>query len=271
MQAVSRREREVVVDLSRLCFVTPFGAVVLKTMLDYASAKGVRRLRVLCPEDSDCVSYLRVSGLLKHVSHTASIEGVERPCERPPGWRSQTVLPLTRLSLSHKVEKVSQRIERKLDAMLGRSSEGWEAAKSSISSTVRELCQNVIDHANIEEGWVAAQKYRNGVDNSFYVEISIGDAGRGIRNSLCDRHVQFKNSTDARAISEMLEQGLSRRERGGMGYKVLQKAARQLDGQFLLRSGGGAARRERHGTGIELDDGLPAWPGTQLCTRLTCA
>lgn len=105
-----------------------------------------------------------------------------------------------------------------------------------------------------------------------FVRVGIADAGRGIRASLTPEHPDLATLRDGAVLHRMIEQGLSSRTSGsrGMGYFVLRRAARRLDGSFYLRSGGGAVQQLRR-RALEAVEGLVPWRGTHLEISLTCA
>lgn len=258
-----------VLDLSKLEFITPSGAVTLITMLNH-KAYDFESIQLVCPQDSNCLSYMGVSGFFQFLPDYVELVGDRGYGEQAGRWGSHTVLPITRLDSSEDVDKVGQRVRRRFGKMMGNGSADWQKIKLQLASTAKELCRNIFDHARIGTGWVAAQKYPYA--RTPYVELAIGDAGRGIRSSLSERYPSLKEASDAVAIRKMISEGLSRRAgNGGAGYHVLQRAATELDGRFMLRSGRGAVRQPRRRQELVSWAENCNWPGTQLMVRLSCA
>ena len=257
-------------DLTGVTFVTPFAAASIAAALHGwpAPPDGVR---LLCPSDSNCKRYLAASGFLQSIAEVIDVIGDDGLSDVKPSWGATTVLPLSRIEDCSRIPELLDMIEERLDLMLGRSGEGWTNTKRPIVSTIREICQNIFDHADFPHGWLAAQQYRNQWNGRPYVEVGIADAGRGIRRSLATRHVEVLHATDGEAVERALG-GLSRMENTyrGTGYFILQKATKDLDGSFYLRSGAGAIAQNRRGA-ARREEELPAWRGTYLHLRLTCA
>mgnify|MGYP006282927251 CR=1 FL=1 len=260
--------RKGVLDLSSLEFITPSSIVTLSTLLN-RSSHGFRRLRIVCPNDSNSLNYLGASGFFEHLPSYVDLEEDFGHRSDRGSWAAETVLPLTELNNPEDVGVISEKIEDRIKKMMGETSNNrWDAVRARISSTAKELCQNVFDHARVDHGWVAAQKYSNA--SPPYIELAIGDAGCGIRASLEDRFPDFRRQRESTVLRKVINKGLSRREEGGMGYRVLQRAADELDGQFWLRSGRGTVKKQRFRSKIDTSTNDCKWPGTHLMVRLSC-
>ena len=191
-------------------------------------------------------------------------------------WSAHTLLPLTRVDTKKgenaEIQRLMRQVDDRLEEMLGSGGQRWRPQKSSIRSTVRELCMNVFHHAEADEGWIAAQRYFNHYTGDPYIEIAIGDAGQGIRKSLAPSYLELRSAADSAAMIRMVTEQLtsSRDQRRGNGYYVLQRATRLLDGSFLLWSGSGAVRQHRSSQKLKATDHATSWPGTQLKITLTC-
>ena len=261
--------RKGVLDLSKLEFITPYGVIVLITMLN-RDAHGFRSLRLICPKSIDCLNYLGVSGFFQHLPNYVTLKEDLGRATKEASWTSQTVLPLTHLDNTSRVAEVTKKVRERISQMMGDTSDGERGSiMQLIPSTTKELCQNVFDHARVDQGWVAAQRYSNA--STPYIELAIGDAGCGIRATLVDEYPELRERREASVLRLMIDEGLSRREGGGMGYSLLRRAADKLDGRFLLRSGRGAVRKPRYRSGLTSSMKDCEWPGTQLMVRFSCA
>lgn len=261
--------RRGILDFSDLEFVTPYGIVVLTTMLSRDS-HGFDDLRLVCPENSDCLNYLGVSGFFEHLPDYVTLRRDAGLGAKRGSWGSRTLLPLTHLDSTSQVTEITKKVRGRIAQMIGNGSgEKWESVTQLISSTAKELCQNIFDHARVDKGWIAAQRYSSATTP--YIELAIGDAGCGIRTTLVDQYPELAQRREATVLRLMIKEGLSRREGGGMGYNVLRRAADELDGRFLLRSGRGAVRKPRHRSGLTSSTKECEWPGTQLMVRFSCA
>lgn len=257
-------------DLDGVTFVTPSAIVALAAMIEHARPR-LSALRVVLPRNSDCRRYLAAAGFAQAIAQWADVPESDDVRGLEPSAGLETLLPLCRLSGTDQIPGLLQGLERSLDSMLGGGDTSWDSTKRPILSTIRELCDNVFQHAGGAPGWVAAQKYRNRKSGKDYVEIAIGDAGRGIRRTLATRFTELLKVSDGEALERMLVEHLTRSTNAyrGVGFFVLQKATKDLDGSFYLRSGAGALERARRGALVR-KEGLSAWPGAQLEMRLTC-
>jgi hypothetical protein len=261
---------EIVLDLTEVTFVTPGSLAPLAALVEHAS-RTLPPLRLHAPLNVDCRRYLASAGLLQMLQGVVTVHGAEELDGVGPSNSAETVLPLTRLCGQSELPPLLQHLEQRLDDMLGYADDSWDAKKRPIISTVRELCENVFQHAGGSPGWIAAQKYRSGTGDAF-VEIAIADAGIGVRRTLSTHHTEFLSALDGEALERMVKEHLSRYTDPlrGNGYYVLQEATKDLDGSFFLRSGSGAVGRRRRSRLLR-QDALAHWPGTHLEIRLTCA
>lgn len=259
----------VILDLRSLLFAHPFPLVVLAAVVEARGEDG-DAVTIRCPSSPDACQYLAACGFLQEMDGQATLEGDKGLSARPKSWGAGTVLPVTRLDHDGDVAAVLDRIDRRLGRLLEQPK--WEADRiiSAVRSSVQEICANIFQHAAYDIGWIAAQQYRNQYTGIPYVEIGIADAGRGIKASLSTAYAALRDAPDSTAIREALN-GRSRRHgrHGGTGFRVLQRAAKELDGQFYLRSGRGGAMRPRRG-GLRHSTAEESWPGTHLKLVVSC-
>jgi hypothetical protein len=263
---------EIVLDLTGVTFVTPGGLAPLAALVESVRAD-LPPLRLEAPADSECRLYLASAGLLQMLRGVATVRGADGLDGIRPGSALATVLPLTRLGGDADLEALLTQLERKLDQLLGCADGAWNERKGRIISAVREICANVFQHAGDAPGWVAAQKYRPRNGGNPFLEVSIADAGIGVRTSLAGHYPEVTDARDGNVLERMVREHLSRHSDPvrGCGYFTLQESTTRLDGSFGLRSGAGLVRRERRTRQLRRTDGLPAWPGTHLEMRVTCA
>ena len=270
VEGEARSSSKIELDLCEVSFVTPGALAPLAALLEHAGSE-LPPVHLHLPSDADCRHYLASAGLLYGLQSFVTLSGAnEKECGEP-STSAETLLPLTRLGAESDLPALLLHFERRLDEMLGRADDRWEATKRPIVSTARELCENVFQHAGGTPCWVVAQKYRPSTGNPF-VEIAISDAGLGVRRTLAETHPEFRISPDGEALERMVEEHLSRERNPhrGNGYYVLQMATKELDGSFHLRSGAGEVVRRRKSRLARRDD-LQHWPGTHLEIRLTGA
>lgn len=263
---------EIVLDLSEVTFVTPGGLAPFAALVESARAD-LPPLRLEAPVDPGCRLYLASAGLLQMLQGVVTVRGADGLDGIRPGSALETVLPLTRLGGDADLEALVAQLEGKLDQLLGCADDAWSETKGRIISAVQEICANVFQHAGGSPGWVSAQKYRPRNGGNPFLEVSVADAGVGIRTSLAGRYPEFGNVQDGEVLERMVRERLSRHSNPvrGCGYFTLQESTTRLDGSFGLRSGSGGIRRERRSRQVLRSEGLPAWPGTHLEMRVTCA
>jgi hypothetical protein len=254
-------ESDVVVDLSEVDFVTPYGYTSLVAIISgLEDLHG--RIQVYPPTGNGCLSYLRVCRFLRAVSHFANVD------DDPRKWRtsgSTTVLPVTYLEEGGQVGEVREKVNDRMEEIFQSGPKGSPAVIKAVCSTVGEICENIFRHANTEEGWVAAQRYPQGD----YVELSVCDTGRGVKDSLLETHPDLAKIPDGQVLARAIRKGISRKPNGGNGFYVLEHATRKHDGQFFLRSGTGAAYRSYQSQKIIHKSGLFDQPGTHMMARLS--
>lgn len=260
---------DLIIDFSRVTFVKPFPIVTLTAMLasDVTSSKNIS---FRCPTDSQAANYLATCGFIHYAKDYAEIDGSKRLLEIEPSSSSRTLLPLTCLDKDSDIKAIIDSVRNQLDSVMGTSG---KALKMAVKGTIQELCANIFQHAHIDKGWIFAQQYFNSYKDQPYVEISIGDAGCGIKSSLCMRFSEFLPKSDEEVMINMISERLSRHEapNRGTGYHVLQQAAKDHDGSFSLRSGTGLVRQPRKNPTLKGSGVLPWWPGTQLLVVLSCS
>lgn len=259
----------VVLDLRPVEFAHPFPLAVLASQLQ-AQGFPSGSVSIRCPRQAGARQYLASSGFLQEASRHVEVVGDEGLRHRSKSWSANTVLPLTRLREGDEIADLLGKVDSRLDSLLSADQSQSDSVRAPIRSTIREMCANIFHHADYDTGWIAAQKYRNRQTGTPYVEIGVADAGRGIRGSLATAYPRLAEVTDAEAVGEALR-GKSRRGAShlGGGFFVLQRAAKELDGRFYLRSGQGAALRPRRG-GLQMHEAEAPWPGTHLRVALSC-
>lgn len=260
-----KRPPRVVLDLRAVRFVTPFAIVSLATLIEDAHRHG-QAVRVLCPDAPDALMYLAVSGFFLHAGPCADLVGAGDLATRSPSTNAQTVVPLTRIEDNDDVDRVVDGVR---DDICRLASEGeWF---KRFRNLVVEICGNVFRHAEVEVGYVAAQRYAGG--RTPFIEISIGDAGRGVVDSLSGRHPTLRDSEAGDALRIAVEEGLTSRPdpHGGNGFAGLLKVSRDRQGRFALHSNGGHVAASRGGGPLRATTGASALPGTQVMVTVDCA
>lgn len=257
------RPLAVTLDLRSVEFATPYALAALATQIEAATSRG-QKVRILCPASREALMYLAVSGFFCHVRSRAVVEGPAEFVDRGP-TTVKTVLPLTRIEDNDDVDKALADV-RALVRQLSRDGEWFKRFRN----LVVELCGNIFRHADVQVGYVVAQRYtgRGGA----FIELAIGDAGRGVIGSLADLHPRLLNLDPAEALKTAVRERLSSRldDYGGNGFHGLYKVAAERHGQFVLRSG--RARITSHRGSAELRGTTRdhVLPGTQVMVTVDC-
>ncbi len=269
--APPRNGGELVYDLRAVNFVCPFALATLAALLN-ADGRLPEHVQILCPTGLGPLSYMGASGFFSVLPDEVEVSD-DFGIRSMPASDAPTVLPLTGLREGREIVGVLDTVESRVEEVLGTGNARWQATRGALRATIKELCQNIFDHARSGGGWVAAQQYerRDGVR---FVEIGIADSGVGVRQSLSSRYPDLLSEPDGLVLQETLANRLTSKSTpgssGGTGYAFLQQATGAHDGSFFLRSGAGSVRRRRGATDLRRDDSLDYCPGTHLQVTITC-
>ncbi len=257
------RRSVVTLDLRSVEFVTPFAIAAMATQIEAAYDRG-QKVRLLCPARAETLMYLAVSGFFHHVRSRAVVEGPAEFVSRDP-TTAITVLPLTRIEDNGDVDQALA-VVRELIRQLSREG-NWH---KRFRSLVVELCGNIFRHADIQVGYVVAQRYN--ARGGAFIELAIGDAGRGVIGSLAGRHPQLLDLDPAEALRTAVRERLSSRpdEHGGNGFHGLHKIAAERHGQFVLRSGRARVSARRGSAELRGTTRDHVLPGTQVMVTVDC-
>jgi hypothetical protein len=236
-------EKKYSLDISRLIFSLPFGALVLSTELAYRYKQTGNEVELIgYSESNDVHSYLGHVGFFK----TARYELGKKPGEAKG---SNKYIPLTKLSKEYFLRKQTEMedeygITRPLQYFVQKEAEKMAMLIASGSTEVeaiaycfREIIRNVFEHGETDECVICGQKWDTGV-----TEIGIVDNGCGILKSLSSK---FTVSSDAKALEICLNPGVSSKDtnlkdewsNSGFGLYILSELGKRF-GKFILCSGG---------------------------------
>ena len=257
------RPLSVTLDLRRVEFATPFGIVALATQIEAAHDRG-QSVRLLCPARSETLMYLAVSGFFSHVRSRADVVGPVEYVERGP-TTATTVLPLTRIENADDVDQAHEGVRERM-RQLSRDGDWFKRFRN----LVVELCGNIFRHADVQVGYVVAQRY-TGREGAF-IELAIGDAGQGVIGSLARVHPKLLHLDPAEALRTAVRDRLSSRQDGygGAGLYGLRKVAADQQGKFVLSSGEAQVSASRGATALRGMARARALPGTQIMVTVDC-
>ena len=227
-----REEDNIVLDLSRLGFVDPYGMGVLCLAGCHLSN---RYWDILCrlPEDADIESYLtrmRVfDALLAYVT-------LERPPQtgRPP-VHNEGLLEVSEIAQRGDIESILGTIDARVGAILSEELRYTVREITGFKNVVAELCHNILDHSG-DRGFLVAQRYLNPKLGKKFAIIGVCDLGVGIRASLASRY-DVSAWSHAQAISNALRKEFSRAPTRGLGLYIVRQICQQYRGSLHIRSG----------------------------------
>jgi hypothetical protein len=247
---------ELRLDLTGLAFVTPTAFTALAAVL---ADRGQRQLlteesRWYPPRSPVVDRYL--SRMNFHRFFTTAEHQGEAFKRRPPvGF-----LPCRRITSEKGRDEA-------IDALAQAASDSLALApqdEMQIWFAVRELCNNVIDHAHCgSAGFAMAQSGKR--RNEF--ELAIADGGVGVRRSLTSNPDYAHIESDLQAIEQAVRLHVTARprENAGTGLNTIRQAVEDNGGALLIRSGTASILYgERH----VAQEGLPTFPGTLVALRI---
>ncbi len=256
IEVVARAEprQPLVLDLSAVRWICPYGAILLSSLCRYQAFIRGRPVSLSNARPDvrqylhDINFFLRSSGVAK-----VGIAAENYPSERVGEW---TVLEMLTIRGPRDAAGVYARAHRALA--------DWDlnpAANSLVERTISEMVKNVIDHSE-STGLITLQRYARG--RGANVQVAIGDFGVGIAESLRARRMTA--NTVSAFIDLALKLHLDDGGDFGHGLAWLERTALRGGGSIVVRSGTGLLRASA--TQRRALDGRPALPGTQLAVRL---
>ena len=236
-------------DLAGTAFVSPAGLVSLAVALQHASrnANDVT-MRVTDPA---LRTYLARAGLLANLPRGCRVvpesSALSHAYDHRRG-KSPLLIELTPIDDVSTLEGLLGRTIACVERVRGRRNDALDLA-----ALVSELGANVLEHGG-GRGYLALQVYGSGADT--FLELAIGDAGEGIRQSLHRNPGLPRYADDLQAISDAVRarvSGSSEPSRGSGLYQLLRLVVLEHGGGVQIRSGAAKARwraGRSHGSGF---------------------
>lgn len=233
-QAKKTKEDEVVFDLSRSEFLTPFSTIMLTSTISECIDQG-KKCKYVAPKKNSLRSFLKkigfygFFGINKSKSKTESITTDRVQLKRANGIDPQLI------------DQIIIVFDNSLNLSAG--------VKGSLRMSMQETMTNVIDHSNCNDYYVCAWTY----PEKKKIRLCIADLGIGILASLKSSNNYRDLTDDYEAIALATEEGVScRSERTGLGLNHIKKFIEVNKGQMCIISGKGKVfwkfdqrRRER--------------------------
>lgn len=229
------KERHVVLDLSEVTFVDPFGMIsIIGIGRHMYNRQGIFTTIVL-PRGS-AGTYMERAGF-SSISIQENFIEVKRSTSWTKWLRNTDTGILNFFTNEQEIRSIVEEVERWM------GSHGYdESEQSSMSTFISEMVQNVCQHSRSpQRGVLCAQAYRNHKGEHF-LAWAIGDAGVGIRQSLLDANVPgIEGMEDSDAIQAVLKGRSSIQDdiTRGNGFPNLFKAAQKRRATLFIHSNRG--------------------------------
>lgn len=256
-------------DARRLRFVDPYGMLGLLAAGEVAGRAGERPILQL-PESPQVGSYLARMAFPAHAESIFELHGAGR---RPQDGASDVLLEITPVHSHDDVHAVVERVQGAARTILTRHLDFPPMAVAQFSIMLSEVCQNILEHAGAA-GWVAAQTYNwaRRLGRKVAV-IAVMDLGVGFKGSLASAQAARWGEKwgDAAALEAAFLHGITRfPDPGrGLGLQQIRKQVGRMGGKISIRSGTAEiADIPDWDDAPPLQQGLPAFPGAQICIVL---
>lgn len=227
-----RKDDNIVLDLSELGFVDPYGMAMLCLIGRHLST---RYWDITCrlPADPDIESYLT---RMKVFEALASYVTVERSPQtgRPPVL-NESLLEVMPIEAHTDIEQILGMIEARVVSILSEELHYTVREITGFKNVVAELCHNILDHSG-DKGFVVAQRYINHKLRKKFAIIGVCDLGMGIKESLSVRHDVSKWS-HGHAIKMAVQKEFSRGDTRGLGLYIVRQICQENGGSLHIRSG----------------------------------
>jgi hypothetical protein len=250
----------VVIDLRRVSFVRPYGAMQLLRCCEAIAAATGNPVEVRGLQTS-VHAYLRRINFCVVATGSAVIEDeFDEANEYARSRASLSVQELMRIASDDDLATALRHARRILTSSLDLSA----ADSHLVLGLISEACSNVVCHSGTT-GWMLAQKYGRNAAGAVDVELAIGDGGVGIRRSLMNVHGDVAEKESGFILAAV--NGLSSRGRSahGQGLPYMLSTAAVSGGYLFVRSGQGRVLAANKYP--EPLDGLARHGGTQVAMR----
>jgi hypothetical protein len=227
-----RKEDNIVLDLSGLGFVDPYGMGMLCLIGRHLST---RYWDITCrlPADPDIESYLTRMKVFEALTSYVTVAGTPQT-GRPP-VHNESLLEVIAIEQHTDIEQVLGVIEARVVSILSEELHYTVREITGFKNVVAELCHNILNHSG-DKGFVVAQRYINHKLRKKFAIIGVCDLGMGIRKSLSVRH-DVSQWSHGQAIKMAVQKAFSRGDTRGLGLYIVQQICQENGGSLHIRSG----------------------------------
>jgi hypothetical protein len=217
-----------VLDMGRVSFVKPHGIVALLLTARRLAAISGRRVE-LANMGGQLHSYLeRMDVFEVGGDWLVPARDLDEGWDRNP--QTPNLLELTAIEGPQDVVAAIARAERVFARWL-------EVPNlNDLLRVLSELCATIHQHSGDQLGCVMIQKYEEGSRGRPVVCLAVGDLGRGVRASLAARHGEIGREPLDYLRAAMDGRTSRTNDRGGLGLRVVEGAAKAAEGRLWLRS-----------------------------------
>ena len=227
-----REEDNIVLDLSELGFVDPFGMAMLCLIGRHLSTK-YWDINCQLPADPDIESYLTRMRVFDALTSYVTLERTPQT-GRPPVL-NESLLEVMPVEAHTDIEQVLGVIEARVVSILSEELHYTVREITGFKNVVAELCHNILDHSG-DKGFVVAQRYINHKLRKKFAIIGVCDLGMGIRESLSVRH-DVSQWSHGYAIKMAVQKEFSRGDTRGLGLYIVRQICQENAGSLHIRSG----------------------------------
>lgn len=251
------KHEQLIVDLRRLRFIDGYALVALLTVITLWERKEAR-VRLRLPTSQAARTYLARMHFFELLPSNMEVD----PSPPVVTERPSMLVPLRRLNVGageQAIEELARFVWHQLPHRLA----------DSFTEAVAEIGINVIQHAESDIAFVAAQRFEKRYQGRPppRLQLVVSDAGVGIRQSLSRGRPEAAGLDDVQAIGLALEEGVTGRPgvNSGVGLTTVRDYADAFMGVLRVRSGTGMVviRRRK-----ESSRRVPHLPGTLVAVEL---
>lgn len=253
LRALRRSDGRLTLDLTAARFFEPFEVATIVCQVQAASVRG-DDLEVLMPVDYNCRAYLQRMDLFERIREL----GFDDCADPHPGQGrrdlSDSLYECSRIDEEGSIGAFIDMVVQRLDS----AGVDPRDVTDELTLVLWEIAGNVIEHAQVDHGYVVAQTYPQ--KGRFKWAVSDGGVGIG--------HYQ-PGVPDGEAIRRAVADGFTTAAKPrGKGFTHLRRIAEKLSGNVRVRSGTGTLKSSSADDDPWMRDGLSHLQGTVVAADI---
>ena len=250
--------RPIVIDLSRWRYVTPTPVVGLLAVLGKLHRQGYE-IEIVQPSAPYPLRMLETVGFVDALETFTDVTRTSEPVAAVRRYH-----PIIR-AMNFKTHNEVEQIANELMSEFGTSSRVNPPLNHEAYNALAEAANNAVEHSESPEGGFALAQLRERrpvSGRSWFIEIAIADAGRGIAASL-------GMADDREAIMRALDEGVSGTDdpHRGIGLAEIERLVQEPRRQLVIHSGRGLVTVTAE-SGRVATDTNSVYPGTLLTVSI---